>query len=79
MEQLVNMTTKYIVYNPNTGENTYVDTESKARALFLQYVSEFVTPFFHDSPYTCAEIDEAGVETTVPTDITVSDILLNTQ
>lgn len=72
------MTTKYIVYNPSTGENTYVDSEAEARELFLKYVVDFITPFFHDSPYTQADIDENGVETTVSVSTTVGDILLNT-
>ena len=64
MEELVKMTRKYIVYNPGTGENTYADTEQAARELFLQNLVDFAAPYFHDTPYTIADIDDEGVETT---------------
>lgn len=72
------MTTKYIVYDPTTGQNTYVDTEQAARELFLQTACKFLTQYFHNVPYTVAEIDDNGVETTTaPTNLTVDSILLN--
>lgn len=73
------MTRKYIVYNPTTGENTYVDTEQAARELFLQNLIDFAAPYFHDTPYTIANIDDAGVETTSSSGVTLANILLNTQ
>ena len=73
------MTRKYIVYNPTTGENTYADTEQAARELFLQNLIDFAQPYFHNTPYTIADIDAEGVETTSPSGLTLADILLNTQ
>lgn len=72
------MTRKYIVYNPGTGENTYVESEQAARELFLQNLVDFAAPYFHDTPYTIADIDDAGVETTSPSGVTLANILLNT-
>lgn len=72
------MATKYIVYDPTTGQNTYVNSEQEARELFLQIARDFLSPYFHNVPYTVAEIDENGVETTTaPTSVTVESILLS--
>lgn len=73
------MTRKYIVYNPGTGENTYADTEQAARDLFLQNLINFAAPYFHNTPYTIADIDDAGVETNSSSGVTLADILLNAQ
>lgn len=70
------MATKYIIYNPLTGENSYADTEQTARELFLQTLIDFAAPYFHDTPYTIADIDDTGAETTSSSGLTLADILL---
>ena len=70
------MKTQYMVYNPKSGQNIMVDTEQQAREIFLQYVAEFVQPYFHNVPYTIVDVDDAGIETTRPAGKTISDILI---
>jgi hypothetical protein len=70
------MEIKYIVYNPNTGENVYVNSEDEAKQLFLETVTNFVSQYFHNSPYTIVQVDATGVETTIPSNLTVGDVIL---
>jgi hypothetical protein len=71
------MNTKYMVYNPKTGKNTYTDTEYEAKKLFIEYVIEFIAPYFHNVPYIQVNIDN-DIEIINPTKLTINDIL-NTQ